>query len=171
MTREYENTRIEIKNYEEIKNQLIDMLMAFDKERRTYQQDVYFYIDEETNNAELDIFANVGGNSWKEDDHITIYRDQAHCNDELTFFFGSDSIENYAEYAEITKERLIAEVAEANDCDIDDVDTGDVYQYMLGNDKYLEKLENLYCEAIDEQMAEYKEKAEQILEDSDIYAA
>ena len=62
-----------IKNREEIVDKLVDMLVQFDKDCNSYQTDVYLYYDKENQSAELDTFVNVGGNSWLNDDHYTIY--------------------------------------------------------------------------------------------------
>ena len=78
---------IEIKNYDEIRENLADMLVQFDKDANTdYQTDVYLYYDEKEKTARLDTFVNVGGNSWLNDDHKTIYTDKEHYNSGLKDF-------------------------------------------------------------------------------------
>lgn len=71
----------ELNNHNELVNELTDMLITFDKECNQYQTDVYLYYDKENNTALLDTFVNVGGNSWLDDDHFTIYHDSQHYED------------------------------------------------------------------------------------------
>ena len=73
---------ININNREEIVEQLAEMLVSFAKARNLYQTDVYLYYDEATCTASLDKYENVGGNSWLDDAHYTIYIDRPHYDDE-----------------------------------------------------------------------------------------
>lgn len=61
-----------IKNYNEIHDELIEMLKDFVKQSADFQIDVYLYVDED-DIAKLREFVNPGGNSWLNDDHIKIY--------------------------------------------------------------------------------------------------
>lgn len=73
---------ININNREEIVEKLAEMLIDFAKARHPYQSDVYLYYDEATCTASLDIFDNIGGNGWLDDDHYTIYSDRPHYNND-----------------------------------------------------------------------------------------
>ena len=73
---------ININNREEIVEQLAEMLVSFAKARNLYQTDVYLYYDEATCTASLDKYENVGGNSWLDDGHYTIYIDRPHYNND-----------------------------------------------------------------------------------------
>lgn len=76
---ERENTmaQIIISNYDQILEELTNLLIDFDLDQNEYQTDVYLYIGED-GKARLDTFINVGGDSWLNDDHITIYCDRPH---------------------------------------------------------------------------------------------
>lgn len=98
-----------ITNSEEIISQLVDLLMQFDLELNHYQTDVYLYVTENedgTITGNLDTFVNVGGNSWLNDDHFTIYRDKEHFDDFLDYW---QSIEEIAAELEISAEDLKTE--------------------------------------------------------------
>lgn len=60
------------KHYEEIVEAAVEM----EKEWDPYQVDLYLYPD-----GTIDTFVNIGGNSWLNDDHITVYRCD-HQNDQ-----------------------------------------------------------------------------------------
>lgn len=72
------NAMIELSNFDEVVEMLSEKMMELDKRCNRYQTDIYLYVDEETNKGSLDEFVNVGGNSWLDDDHITIYSDKEH---------------------------------------------------------------------------------------------
>lgn len=76
-TQEAEN--MTINNYDEVREQLIEELKDLELRKPNYQTDIYLYIDE-NGNGKIDTFVNVGGNSWINDDHITIYCDTEHYN-------------------------------------------------------------------------------------------
>ena len=66
-----------ITNQEQIINELADFLFMFDVNLNEYQTDVYLYIDD-NGVGSLNLFCNVGGNSWIDDDHYTLYSDKQH---------------------------------------------------------------------------------------------
>ena len=70
-----------IKNREALVNELAEMLMQFDKDCKQYQTDVYFYYNNRNQTGKLDTFQNPGGNSWRDDDHMTVYTDGEHYDD------------------------------------------------------------------------------------------
>lgn len=70
-----------IKNYDEIADELAEMLKNYALAQNEFQTDVYLYVKKD-GTAELDEFTNAGGNSWLNDDHITIYSDMSHFGGE-----------------------------------------------------------------------------------------
>ena len=64
--------KVKVNNYEGLVEKLTDMIIDLDVENAPFQVDVYLYVDEE-GDWSLDEFINVGGNSWRNDDHITVY--------------------------------------------------------------------------------------------------
>ena len=72
---------MKLNNYEEVVDELVDLMVRLDAEVPDYQVDIYLYVDEDRNGS-LDTFVNVGGNSWIEDDHITVLSHKSGCYDE-----------------------------------------------------------------------------------------
>lgn len=67
---------LRLKNHEEVYEALIEQLKEFEIDKNKYQTDVYLYVKDGM--GSIDTFTNVGGNSWLDDDHITIYIDKEH---------------------------------------------------------------------------------------------
>lgn len=154
---------INIMNREEIVEQLAEMLIQFDKELNSaYQTDVYLYYDEETEIATLDTFVNVGGNSWLDDDHYTIYSDREHYDWFLEIL--NWSIEEIAIALDMTKEELIKQAAAYLKYGIDEIDTGDIYRFVKNNSEYYDKLLSQYESTVDEHYSDYAERAEEIID-------
>ncbi len=86
-----------IKNRAEVLAQLVEILKDFDKCMNEYQTDVYAYYNDATETVELDTFVNVGGNSWLNDDHITIYTDTEYDHD-MTYRCMDKSSDEYKSY-------------------------------------------------------------------------
>lgn len=66
----------ELKNAQELKAELKETLIKFMIDCNSFETDVYLYIDDENQTGELYNFENVGGRSWLDDDHITLYTDR-----------------------------------------------------------------------------------------------
>lgn len=146
---------MEIKNRDEIIDELTEMLMDFDKDMKRYQTDVYCYIDDE-GNATLDEFVNVGGNSWRDDEHYVVCVDREHYESEFDAF---QDMCIWASAIGISEEDLIKEVAESEEMDEDEVDHYTVRDYIEHKDNYMEKIHNDYCEDIDEHRDNYYDRA------------
>lgn len=155
-----------IKNREEIIKQLTEMLMQFDKDCNAYQTDVYLYYDKENQTAKLDTFVNVGGNSWLDDDHYTIYTDKEHYDGNMWSWY--QSVEELAEYAEIPLDELRKKVIERLELDEDEaedfeLDYYEAREFFKANHEYMEKLQAAYEECIDDMRSDYADRAEEIL--------
>lgn len=153
-------------NREEIVEQLTEMLMQFDKDARMYQTDVYLYYDSENQAAKLDTFVNVGGNSWLNDNHYTIYTDKEHYDGDMWSWY--QSVEELAENAEIPLDELrekVIERLELDDDEAEDFELGyyEAREFFKANDEYMEKLQAAYEECIDDMRSDYADKAEEIL--------
>lgn len=94
-----------IKNREELIEQLADMMIDLDAEGNLYQTDIYLYVDDEGNGT-LDTYQNVGGNSWLDDDHITIYSDMPHYNDIPAEEYGVKE-EEYRDYLDECRDNYL----------------------------------------------------------------
>lgn len=152
---------LEIKNREAIIEQLTEILMQFDKDCNQYQTDVYLYYDAENQTAELDTFVNVGGNSWLDDDHYTIYCDKEHYENFWDWYQNSAE---FADVLEIPNTELEFETRQYHEYDEDtELDWSDFRDYLKSVDDYTEKLQQAYNDCIDEMQPDYAEKAEEIM--------
>lgn len=154
-----------IKNRAEIVEQLAALLMDFDKQNNSYQTDVYLYLNAENQTAELDTFVNVGGNSWLNDDHITIYTDKEHYNDIFDWY---NSEAELAAFVGIPLEQLKNEVVQYLELDEEEaadyeLTYSDAESYLKTVDSYMEKLSQAYDEAIDDLHDNYLSSAEEIM--------
>lgn len=150
----------ELKNRAEIVAKLAEMLKKFDLELNPYDTDVYLYYDEAEKTAELDTFVNVGGNSWLNDDHYTIYTDCEHHETDFDFF---DNLDDLADAVGIRKEELIKKAAKYADIDVEDVAYYEVARFIESDDKLMEKLHETYKTYLDEMENDYFERADYII--------
>ena len=149
-----------MKNRAEIVAKLAEMLKKFDLELNPYDTDVYLYYDEAEKTAELDTFVNVGGNSWLNDDHYTIYTDCEHHETDFDFF---DNLDDLADAVGIRKEELIKKAAKYADIDVEDVAYYEVARFIESDDKLMEKLHETYKTYLDEMENDYVERADYII--------
>ena len=80
---------MKINNYDEIHDELVEMMINLDADEREFEIDIYLYVDDD-GNGELYQFANPGGNSWLDDDHITICTNGPHYDDYFEDFYTYD---------------------------------------------------------------------------------
>lgn len=152
----------ELKNREAIIDELIEMLKTFDKIMNRYQTDIYLYLSED-GTATLDLFTNVGGNSWLDDDHYCIYSDKEHYED-LGDWYSDYCTADIAEIVGLTESELIAKTAEFKEIEPEEVDSCEIWYFLKSNDEYMEKLQAEYESAIDTDFnGVYSEKAEYII--------
>ena len=88
-----------ITNLDEVKRNLYYMIFELKFVENEYQTDIYAYYDEETGKVTLEYFENVGGNSWLDDDHITVYTDGPHY----------DKLEDEFDFADDEKGKFIVD--------------------------------------------------------------
>lgn len=116
---------LKLKNHEAVLEALAEQLKEFERELNPYQTDVYLYIED--GEGTIDTFTNVGGNSWLDDDHFTIYTDKQH-NASIYERISSDgwkwAVDEIAEYAE--KPELEKEIIEALTADMDQDDKKEI---------------------------------------------
>lgn len=156
-----------IKNRLAIITDLADLLMGFDKDMSNYQTDVYLYIDKASGYAYLEPFVNVGGTSWLNDDHITIYSDKPHEEDVLDRF---ETINDIAEAIGINVTDFIVLVKQfLYDCgSIEEmgsyvVDRKDCVDYAENDYDVYKKLTEFVEDEIESRTDEYLEKAISII--------
>lgn len=150
-----------IKNLDSIIEQLTEILIQFDRELNGYDTDVYLYYDKETETARLDTFVNVGGNSWLNDDHYTIYTDKQHHD---TFFDYWNNIAEFAESLEMTEDKLITLAAEYFRYEPEEIDYCDVRKFFNYNEEYFDKLKEEYCDYLESIRGDFEEQANNIMD-------
>ena len=153
-----------IKNYNEVVSALAALLMQFDKDLNQYQTDVYLYYNEEEQTAELDTFVNVGGNSWLNDDHYTIYSDKEHYTDRFGDYFQTE--QEFADALEMSFDDLSKAVRHYFEIDDDDELTFDDFrQYICKNDYLCKKCIAAYENSLEDYSENYTHNATKILDD------
>lgn len=150
-----------IKNFDNIIEQLTEMLIDFNRELNSYDTDVYLYYDKETETARLDTFVNVGGHSWLNDDHYTIYTDRQHYD---TFFDYWNNIAEFAESLGITEDKLITLAAEYFRYEPEEIDYYDVRKFFNYNEEYFDKLKEEYCDYLESVRGDFEEQANNIMD-------
>ena len=155
-----------LRNYDALVDELVEMLKQFDKDDNAYNTDVYLYIDEDSNTGTLDTFVNVGGNSWLDDDHITIYTDKGRTESAMDYYFStSDALANAVELSE---DELIRRAADYFDMDEIDVEWYECMKFIEENEELFDKLLAEWDWAVDHEFErEYQEKANEIMDMAD----
>ena len=157
-----------INNYDEVVDELSEIMRDFDKERNNYQTDVYIYFDDSMNGT-LDTFTNVGGNSWLDDDHYVLYSDKPHYDDDN--FSAFQTIQDLAYALDMSEDELIEQAYMASDLaedgyDLSDVDYSDVREYIKHNDELSDRLTDAYCGLIDDEFyGDYIQAAQQVVDE------
>ncbi len=159
--------KVIIRNEDEIISQLEEILKQNSIEMPNYQVDIYLYFDE-NGIGTLETFTNVGGNSWLNDDHYTIFSMPQHYETIIDTF---QSIEEIADAIDIPVDELFEEVATYFDYDdVEDVDYADVAQYA--EDVYEDEIYQAYIDIVESLDTDYHWDACQIwdefINDSDI---
>ena len=152
-----------INNREEIISTLTDILVQFDKDEKPYYTDVYLYYDEETQTARLTTFENVGGRSWLDDDHFTIYSDKPHDSDIEYYYQDDDYI---ARVIGIPYVQMLTETRNYHNYDDDDTsdpEWWEIWQYVTSRDDYSDALYEDYYSYIDDMYSDYKKQATEII--------
>ena len=144
----------EIKNRAEIVAELAELLKQFDIDLNEYQTDVYLYLNED-GTATLDTFVNVGGNSWLNDNHTTIYIDKQHYN---TIYDSFEDAADLLNAAELT----IEDIATYYDCDIEDIDRYYIEKCIDSDEKYYTRVCAVYADSLPD-MGTYEEIADEII--------
>lgn len=159
----------ELKNREEVVKTLAKMLREFDIEMNPFDTDVYLYYNDEEKTAELDTFVNAGGNSWLNDDHETIYRDN--CHFDSMYEVGFQSISDLAEAVELSEKELIAKAADfiGFEGDLDEIDYWYVVRFIKSDCNLVDKVKAAFAEWIDDQGEDYESKADDIIREWEEY--
>lgn len=149
-----------INNYNEVMENLAELLKQFDIDENMYQTDVYMYVDE-SGNATIDTFTNVGGNSWLNDNHYTIYTDKEHYEGGFSDWVYND-LSWCADVCGTNIDAVKQIIAENSEWDVEDIDDSDIYSFLTENEKYSEILRSEWIDWLNSEV-DYETIAENIL--------
>lgn len=153
-----------ISNYNAVLEELVSMMMEHDRDHTPYQEDVYLYIED--GEGSLYLFANVGGNSWLDDDHITVMQ----LREDLTDW--SDFVPNLGDIATVLgwsvvslKERAAAWHCESGwQYDACDMDYHDIRNFIEANPVLMNQITEAENDYIEDSRSEYAERARMALD-------
>lgn len=155
---------MEIINRTEIINELAEIIMQLDKERRDYCTDVYLYYNAENKTARLNLFENPGGQSWIDDDYYTIYSDTEHFNTAFDFFDMEQDVNGLSECIGVSVEEMRNAIASEYDLDDYELTYDDAKKWIEGISEYMDKISESYDLCIDNLADQYHETAQGIIE-------
>ena len=155
-----------IKNMNEVLESIVTMMMQHDKDHTRYQQDIYLYMQED-GTATVELFVNVGGNSWIDDDHYTVarlYEDHGDWSDcftticDIAYALGWDK--------QTLKERAAAWYSEHyNDYGTaDDMSYSDVYDFIKAHEPLQDQITAAEAAELENYRSEYAERAQMALD-------
>lgn len=148
---------LRLKNHDEVYEALVEQLKEFAITKNKYQTDIYLYVKD--GNGTVYTFTNVGGNSWLNDDHTTIYSDKEHCEtimddlvDGASYGWLIEELESIYNLSGL-KDKAYKDITAAIDSDIldedeiacfDDLEAYDVECWLKKN--YSEEIKKYYEE-------------------------
>jgi hypothetical protein len=166
----------DLRNADELYDEIIDKLKQFDKDENQYDTDVYLYVDDNMV-GELYDFTNVGGNSWLDDDHYVLWTDKQRYDTGWSHYFTNEY--EIADALGIPLDQLKQEVLdnmnrEYDEKDwytVDDIGYQDIYEYITDvRTDYGDTLEEIRCDAIDNDFnGEYDDRRKEIIREFDEY--
>jgi len=104
----------ELKNRDEVVDMIAEEMRDLDMKALDFQVDIYLYIDDEGIGT-IETFSNPGGNSWRNDDHITVYNDGPHYDDYwegIGDFFGEDEDKGWDDLTDEQKDELLPDMGD-----------------------------------------------------------
>lgn len=116
----------DLRNAEELRNELVEVLIKHDINRYPYQTDIYLH-EVEDGSGRLVEFENVSGNSWIADDHYWLLT-VIHQRYDSIYDYCEGDIGTLAVWSGVETSELINQVADwlASEQESDDVILGDV---------------------------------------------
>lgn len=156
---------MEITNRTEIINELAEIIMQFDKERRGYCTDVYLYYDAENKTARLKLYENPGGRSYIDDDHYTIYTDNEHFNSVFDFFDEEQDVNELSECIGVSIAEMKTAIANEYDLTNYELTYKDAKEWIEGISEYMDKISESYDLCIDNHCDLYYERAKKVIEE------
>lgn len=134
---------VKIQNWTDLVSALADRMLQADIDCNRYQTDIYLYVHED-GSWELEDFVNVGGNSWLDDNHITVWRDKEHLEDWTDWY---QTIRDFADTLGVAEDALKQTVLDwinSNDdvitLELSDIYYSDVVEYLRSDDTAAQQL-------------------------------
>lgn len=157
-----------IKNYTDVYIELKSMLKELDREPRNYQIDIYMYLND-SGDATLYEYPNIGGNNWLNDDHITIYSAEPNNRD---FFEIATTIADLSESISLPLDELERKTRDFLELDdYERINYSDIKAFIQSDEELMNNMKQTYYKTLDEMSGnsrEYEEKAESILSENNI---
>lgn len=171
-----------IQNWTDLVSELADRMLQADIDCNQYQTDIYLYVNDD-GSWELEDFVNVGGNSWLNDTHITVWCDMEHLENWMDWYNTLQDVSDTLQACEwvMSVDDLKQQIANwlnqyQNPDDPfvpDDIYLTDVWLWMAaeakedsGMQEMLEDLKAAYVESLKERYSDYLERAEAALIDA-----
>lgn len=151
------NVKFMIKNRESLVKELASMLNDIDCSFNKFYTDIYAYVHED-GSVTLRDYANVGGNSWLEDEHYTIYTCSPNYSSPIDFFVTSEEIANALNMSVADLENETRDYY--NMSDFDDVSYYEICSMV--SDTYADEIEKAYLNEYSD-YREYLDQANDII--------
>ncbi len=158
----------ELKNRQAVIDQIVCMLMEHDIDHTSYQEDIYLYIDD-NGVGTVETFVNVGGNSWLDDDHITVRCMSEDYTDWTDFVPEIGSVADVLGWEVHTlRERVAAWMCETGwQYNASDINYQDVRQFIQAHPSLLEQIQDAEASYIREDLrSNYYEEANLYLDEA-----
>lgn len=155
-----------IKNMNEVLESIVTMMMQHDKDHTRYQEDIYLYMQED-GTASVKLFANVGGNSWIDDDHYTVARLHEAYGDWSDCFTTICDIADAIGWSKQTLlEHAAAWYSETYDdpADASDMSYGDVRDFIKAHEPLQDQITAAEADELENHRSEYAERAQMALD-------
>lgn len=104
----------ELKNREDVIDMIAGEMRGLDMQALDFQVDIYLYIDEDGVGM-VDTFSNPGGNSWRDDDHITVCINGPHYDDYwdgIEDFFEEGNNRGWDDLSDDQKDELLPDICD-----------------------------------------------------------
>lgn len=162
-----------IQNWTDLVSALADRMLQADIDCNQYQTDIYLYVNDD-GSWELEDFVNVGGNSWLQDNHITVWRDQEHLENWSDWYQTIREFSDMLDMSEDDLKQTVLDWFNSNDdgitLELSDIYYSDVVKYLKSDDTEAQqmaaRLKSSYIDYLKELYPNYLQSAEELLLDA-----
>lgn len=162
-----------IQNWTDLVSALADRMLQADIDCNRYQTDIYLYVNDD-GSWELRDFVNVGGNSWLQDNHITVWCDKEHHEDWYDWYQTIREFSDMLDMSEDDLKQTVLDWFNSNDdgitLELSDIYYSDVVEYLKSDDDEAQqlaaRLKASYIDYLKELYPNYLQSAEEWLLDA-----